>query len=57
MQIYNTHTSFDSRGGCVLALGSFDALHIAHQALICEAVALAGVRGLRAGLHLFARRP
>lgn len=57
MQIYNTHTSFDSRGGCVLALGSFDALHIAHQALICEAVAQARLRGVRAGVHLFDRRP
>ena len=57
MQIYNNHTSFNKQSGCVLALGSFDALHIAHQALIREAVAQARMRGVRAGVHMFDRRP
>ena len=57
MQVYNGKTGFDKQGGCVLALGSFDALHIAHQALIREAAAQARQRQVRAGVYLFDTRP
>ena len=57
MQVYNRKTGFCKSGGCVLALGSFDALHIGHQALIREAVSQARRRGVRAGVHLFDGRP
>lgn len=41
----------------MLALGSFDALHLAHQALIREAAVQAKKRHVRAGVYLFAARP
>ncbi len=57
MQVYDRKTGFCKAGGCVLALGSFDALHIGHQALIREAVHQARQRGVCAGVHLFDGRP
>lgn len=57
MQLYNSGREYRKNGGSVLALGSFDTLHIAHQKLICEAVLQAKKRGVRCGVHLFDRRP
>lgn len=55
MKVY-TDGQFDKKGGCVLALGSFDALHFAHIKLFCETVDKAKEYGVRAGVHLFDRR-
>lgn len=45
------------KSGTVIALGDFDALHIAHRQLISCAVRYGQQRGLTSGVFLFDRRP
>ena len=55
MTVYE-NGQFDKKDGCVLALGSFDALHSAHIKLIKKTIDEANVRGVRAGVHMFCER-
>ncbi len=59
MRVYNDGEAFAACPGMgtVLALGSFDALHIAHRQLICDAVQYAKQNNLLSGVLLFDRRP
>ncbi len=52
MKVY-TNGQFNKDGGCVLALGSFDALHRAHIKLIDTAVCEAKKRAVKSGVHMF----
>lgn len=58
LQVYR-HNEIEGtlQAGCVLALGSFDALHIAHQQLIRDAVQYGQEYGLTSGIFLFEQRP
>ena len=55
MKVYK-NGQFDEKDGCVLALGSFDALHSAHIELIKMTIIEAKKRGVRAGVHMFFQR-
>ncbi len=44
-------------GGTVLALGSFDALHTAHQKIIKKAVSYGKENGLKSGVYQFLTQP
>lgn len=58
MRVYRQGEGFQKpAGGCVLALGSFDALHLAHQQLIQTVVSFGRKQGLASGVYLFERRP
>ena len=59
MHIYKADDKFliDNKNGSVIALGSFDAMHIAHQRLIKKAVEIAKINGLISGVDLFLQRP
>ncbi len=56
MQIYK-NLNFNSEKKTVLALGSFDAYHIAHIELISKAVSYASENGLKVGIYQFVERP
>ena len=55
MRVYE-NGQFDKKGGCVLALGSFDALHSAHTKLIKKTIDESKKRMVRAGVHMFSQR-
>ncbi len=55
MRIYEDG-QFDKNNGCALALGSFDALHIAHTKLIKKTIECAQGYGVRSGVHMFFER-
>ena len=55
MRVYKDG-QFDKKDGCVLALGSFDALHSAHIKLIKKAIDEAKKRGVHSGVHMFLQR-
>lgn len=55
MKVY-TDGQFDKKNGCVLALGSFDALHAAHMKLLHTAAEQAKKYNVRSGVHLFSKR-
>ena len=44
-------------GNCVIALGTFDGVHLAHRALLREAIALAEKLGVRVGAFCFPESP
>ena len=44
-------------GNCVIALGTFDGVHLAHRALLREAIALAHELGTRVGAFCFPESP
>lgn len=55
MKVYEGQ--FDRKENCVLALGSFDALHRGHMALIRCAKEYAGDIGAESGVYMFDHRP
>ena len=56
IEVY-TDDNIDISGGAAVALGCFDALHIAHTALIRSCVNYAHENGYRAGVVMFDERP
>lgn len=56
MQIWKNEAEFDL-DGCVLALGTFDGVHIGHQALIRRAMQLAQEEGCACVVYTFDRHP
>ena len=56
MRILHSMEEFDG-AGCVVALGTFDGVHLGHARLIEEAVSLARAYGLPAAALTFARHP
>ena len=58
MRVYRQGDSIANlENGCVMALGSFDALHIAHRQLICYAARYGRAHKIPSGVFLFERRP
>ena len=56
MRIFTNEAQYDL-GPCAVALGTFDGLHIGHQALIRRAMALAGELGAASVVYTFDRHP
>ncbi len=56
MQIYHSMMEYDA-GPCCLALGTFDGVHLGHQALLKRAAALAREQGLVPAAMTFDRHP
>ena len=56
MRILHSMEEFDG-AGCVVALGTFDGVHLGHARLIEEAVSLARAYGLPAAALTFDRHP
>lgn len=58
MRVYRQGDAIENlEDGCVMALGSFDALHIAHRQLICYAAQYGQRYHIPSGVFLFERRP
>ena len=56
MKIFTDERQYDL-GPCAVALGTFDGVHIGHQALIRRAMALAGELGAASVVYTFDRHP
>ena len=56
MKVFRTEQSYDM-GPCVVALGTFDGVHIGHQALICRAMELAKEMDAKCVVCTFDRHP
>lgn len=56
-RILHWHPEMEHLGGCVVAVGVFDGVHIGHQALVNDAVELAQARGVRSVVLTFDRDP
>ncbi len=55
MKVYYSGEAVEQ--GCVLALGSFDTIHIGHRQLILRAKEYATELGVPMGVHMFEKRP
>ncbi|HEY5549252.1 MAG TPA: riboflavin biosynthesis protein RibF [Coriobacteriia bacterium] len=56
-RILHWHPEMEHLGGCVVAMGVFDGVHIGHQALVHDAVELARSRGVCSVVLTFDRDP
>ena len=56
MRIFTNEAQYDL-GPCAIALGTFDGVHIGHQALIRRAMELAGELGAASVVYTFDRHP
>lgn len=56
-RILHWHPEMEHLGGCVVAVGVFDGVHIGHQALVHDAVELARSRGVCSVVLTFDRDP
>ena len=56
MRIWKNEVQYDL-GPCAVALGTFDGVHLGHQALIRRAMALAGEMGAASVVYTFDRHP